>query len=459
MTTTARAWAYEEFGGAELGDRRRNARLVQLATAAAAAPAGTITSVVGTSAEREGAFRLLESEHVSADAVRRATHASAARRCEGQSWVYVALDGSTLALTDRIGRRDVGGIGAWHRGARGLHVATALAVLPDGTPVGVCGQRWWARGEPSGPRRKKPQHSMESETRHGVELLADVRERFALEAPGVEPWLQLDRGFDAWAVLLRAREHQLRLTVRAAYSRCVRASRKEPRHYLFDLAAVAPKLGSYRLEVPARAGAPARLATMDVRAREVTLELKVGSKRYAYVTMRLVSAKERRKRDPIHWILLTTVQVNSFGDARAVIDGYATRWRVEEFHRAWKRGVCNVEDTQLRSREAIIKWATILAAVAARASRLTYLAREKPTAPATDELSREEIDAIVALRQPQGVKLGAQPTLEQAVRWIADLGGYTGKSSGGPPGPTVVARGFAKVEILAEGIRELGLMR
>ena len=158
-------------------------------------------------------------------------------------------------------------------------------------------------------------------------------------------------------------------------------------------------------------------------------------------------------------MLLTTVPVGSLADARAVVDGYAARWRIEEFHRAWKSGVCNVEDTQLRSREAILKWATILSAVAARATRLTYLARERPTTPAIEELSREEIDATVALRRPKGIKLGAHPTLAEAVRWIADLGGYTGKSSGGPPGPTVVARGLAKVEILAEGIRNLGLMR
>ena len=147
--------------------------------------------------------------------------------------------------------------------------------------------------------------------------------------------------------------------------------------------------------------------------------------------------------------------MDSFDDARAVIDGYASRWKIEDFHRAWKSGICNVEDSQLRSRDGILKWATILATVAARAIRLTYLAREKPETPATDELSRDEIDAAIALLMPKGIKLGAEPTLVQAVRWIADLGGYTGKSSGGPPGPTVISRGLQQVETLARGIRNL----
>jgi len=458
MTTAARAWAYEEFGEAELGDRRRVSRLISLATAAALSPAGTVTAVLHTSAEREGAFRLLENEQVRSTAVAQATHNAAVRRCAGHAWVYVPLDGSSLALTDRIGRRDVGGVGPWYRGGRGLIVSSALAVSPDGTPLGICGQRWWARTARADERRK-PHHAMQRETQHGVELLGDLQARFAAEAPGVEPWFQLDRGYDAWPVLLAARDRHLRLTVRAAHSRCVRESRRAPREYLFDAAAAAPLLGSYELEVPGRNGARARRATMAVRARKVTLELKSGSKRCDYVSMHVVFVKERRTRQPLHWMLLTTVPVGSLADARAVVDGYAARWRIEEFHRAWKSGVCNVEDTQLRSREAILKWATILSAVAARATRLTYLARERPTTPAIEELSREEIDATVALRRPKGIKLGAHPTLAEAVRWIADLGGYTGKSSGGPPGPTVVARGLAKVEILAEGIRNLGLMR
>jgi hypothetical protein len=36
------------------------------------------------------------------------------------------------------------------------------------------------------------------------------------------------------------------------------------------------------------------------------------------------------------------------------------------------------------------------------------------------------------------------------VRWIADLGGYTGRSSGGPPGITVIGRGWERVEVAVE---------
>ncbi|MBK8696473.1 MAG: hypothetical protein IPN17_30460 [Deltaproteobacteria bacterium] len=52
----ARRWAVEEFGAAELGDRRRVARLVRMASALLAHTAGTITQAFGTPRSDEGPF-------------------------------------------------------------------------------------------------------------------------------------------------------------------------------------------------------------------------------------------------------------------------------------------------------------------------------------------------------------------------------------------------------------------
>jgi len=38
---------------------------------------------------------------------------------------------------------------------------------------------------------------------------------------------------------------------------------------------------------------------------------------------------------------------------------------------------------------------------------------------------------------------------------IADIGGYTGKSSGGPPGPTVIARGLERLGVAAQVVEAL----
>ena len=44
------------------------------------------------------------------------------------------------------------------------------------------------------------------------------------------------------------------------------------------------------------------------------------------------------------------------------------------------------------------------------------------------------------------------PTIAQATLWLAELGGYTGKSSGGPPGTITISRGLAKLRSAADAI-------
>ena len=173
------------------------------------------------------------------------------------------------------------------------------------------------------------------------------------------------------------------------------------------------------------------------------------------VELTAVLAKEERTGGP-EWMLLTSVRAQTFGMASVVLDGYTARWRIADFHRAWKRGLCDVEQTQLRmrGREALLKWATIHGAVAARALRLTHLAREQPDLPASEEFTQDEIDTVLLLRDRRknvtGKKLGDVPKMGDLVRWIADLGGYTGKSSGGPPGATVIGWGRERITFAAE---------
>ena len=160
--------------------------------------------------------------------------------------------------------------------------------------------------------------------------------------------------------------------------------------------------------------------------------------------------------DPVDWLLLTSRSVTTLKAARAVVLGYTFRWRIEEFHTSWKSGHCNVEDSQLRSEEAIRKWAIVLAAVASRVERLKLLARQNPTLPADLEFSEVELHALILLKRRSKKKNetipDSAPSIYQATLWLAELGGYTGKSSGGPPGTITISRGLAKVRAAADAI-------
>ena len=118
-------------------------------------------------------------------------------------------------------------------------------------------------------------------------------------------------------------------------------------------------------------------------------------------------------------------------------------------HKTWKSGGCQIEQSQLHKAATVMKWSTLLLAVAIRTERIKHLARTSPDLPASVELSPCEIRALLLFKRKQKKRTetvpDTMPTIGQAARWIADLGGYTGKSSGGPFGSITLGRGLERV--------------
>ena len=456
-------WSKQEFGDAALGDCRRTDRLVAMGARMAAQPAGNVTAVFAISAEREGAFRFLENDDVAAAKITEAAARAAAQRADEDRIVFAAVDGSSLNLPDASGRRGLGRVGTRKADAQGLLVMTAIAIGSTGTPLGIIGQHYWTRDRRA-PKKKAAsrlrRNVKEKETQHWLTVMAQAKTAFADVAPNTRLWFQLDRGGDAWPILSAAHDDSHWLTVRAAWDRRL-VTTDEKQRYLWETMEKADVTGSYGLDVPALTNKrAARAAVMVVRAAEVTLDL-VARPASARLPTRVWAVWTREEgtcpegEEPIEWMLLTDYPVSNLADAQLVIRGYAERWRIEQFHRIWKSGACNVEDTQLGDRDHIITWATLHASVAMRIMRLTYLSRTRPEEPASVELSRNEVDAAILVSETKKFKRGDVLTIGQVILLIAECGGYTGKSSGGPPGALVLARGLRRVETVAKVLDKL----
>lgn len=461
-SATASAWAQEEFGKVEVEDPRWRRRLVLVAERAARRPGGKVTEVIGGSAERQGAYGLLESDAVPASAVGKGMFQACAERCASEPFVFCPTDGSSLTLVDRA-KTKFGPVGSRNFGIQGLKVISVLAVSASGVPLGLTGQVWWTR-EPQPPKRhrhyRKPE---EKESRHWPEAMAQAREAMGAHAPNTRLWFQLDREGDAWPILQQADADQSWFTVRGAYDRRVLLPTGK-KTYLRTLVGSQAVISRYDLAVAAGPKRQARTARMEVRACQATLDFRnKRTDRHFSKTLNVVLARERGTtpagEKPIEWVLLTNRPVGTAAELEQIVFGYSQRWRIEEFHRAWKSGACRVEESQLRSPEAAIKWATILAAVATRIERLKLLSRKEPERPATDEFSPVELRALKLLRFGKTANKAAHratvPTLTEATTWIAELGGYTGKSSGGPPGSVTLGRGLAQLEVAARAIEAL----
>lgn len=430
---------------------------------AARRPAGRVSETFGDDAARQGAYGLLESEVVSAEQVVASLSASCAGRSAQHPFVFCAVDGSSLQLIDRQGCKDFGSVGTRTNGARGLKVISGMVLSPQGVPLGIGGQSWWCRPHHARRKHRDKLIPAQKETHHWLEVMRQTRHAMAIHAPQTRCWFQLDREADAWPMLTEAGAGGHWFTIRASHNRRV-VLRPKRRSKLRTVLRRQPVLATSTLEVLAAPNRKARTATMMFRACTVTLDVrdKRTGRRFP-MTVNVVQTRERgstpRGEKPLEWTLLTNHPVTTSRDLLSIVSGYSTRWRIEEMHRTWKSGACRVEQTQLRSSSAVMKWATILSAVAVRIERIKQLSREQPQRPATDEFSPLEIRAVALLRFGKSAKTkvpeGVVPTMEQVTLWVAQIGGYTGKSSGGPPGSITIARGLNDVRATARALEAL----
>ena len=154
---TARECRSELGGGGvrtgRLADARRTARLVRMAARVAQRPAGKVSEVFIQASELQGAYDFLEGGRVDPKILVSTLGATTMRRGAEADFLFVPVDGSSLALADDGPCKKFGNVGTVARGGRGLKVITALGVTPDGAPLGLAAQVWWARPQPQKLKR------------------------------------------------------------------------------------------------------------------------------------------------------------------------------------------------------------------------------------------------------------------------------------------------------------------
>jgi hypothetical protein len=443
-------WAQEEFGHAQLGDRRRVRRLIDMAAGLATHPAGRVLDVYRDDAQRQGAYDFLSNMEINATALLDSMQRASVQRCSKENFVYVPVDGTSLKLRDWKKAKGFGAVGSTRNGARGLKVIHAYAVSPAGVPLGILNQQWWCRV----PHKKR--HDCEDrpladkETRHWVTAIEQAAQAFGTKKRCV--WFQIDREGDRFWTLHALHATGQNFTVRSAYgNRFVKVGSTKRRRRLRDVARKGKPRGVRRVTIHAHFNRQARTAQVRIRTSSVVLDMVeyYSDQRFA-LALNVVDVREigpvPRGQERIHWRLLTNYSVKTKAEVDAILDGYCQRWKIEELHRTWKNGGCRIEQSQLRTPARVIKWAILCAVTAARIERLRMLARAQPETPATMAFTPYEIRALVLMKRKYARRnetiSDSGLTISQTVGWLAELGGYMRRPSNGSPGAVTLRRGL-----------------
>lgn len=446
-------WVDREFGGVDLGDTRRDARLVELARDLAKRPQVSLPQALQDPGALKAAYRFFDNKDVSAQDILAPHVVSSVERMRGQPLVLAVQDTTFLDYSRHRATEGLGPTGH-SKGAWGMLCHGTLAVTPEGLPLGVLGLRVWARDPKQTvtrvTRRKRAIEDKESQKWiDSVQALAGLREQL----PGTRLVSVADREGDVYEYFAKAQALGVDLLVRAAWDRRVEG----PHSYIWASLAKAPLLTTQKLQLPRRPGQPARVATLSLRAREITLKppLNGTGARLAPMRMWALWACEMRPPanvDPIEWMLLTSVPIESAKQACERLQWYTRRWGIEIWHRVLKGG-CKIELRQLASFARLRRLLSLYAVIAWRILYARTLARLAPDIPASAVLAPEEWRALYCRIHNTPTPPATAPPMRKALRWIARLGGFLGRKGDGEPGVQTIWNGFHELIALTDMYR------
>ena len=443
-------WAQLNFAGCELGDKRRTARLVQVAEEIASHPSASLPNQIERWGDLKAAYRLFDREEVTFEAIARPHWELTKQRAQGRTLII----GDTTEL-DFGGRRSIAGLGPTGNGSgQGFLLHNALMVAAESEEIlGIAGQTIHYRKKKS-PRKKRLNASQRLKQKRESEVWGTVVDQVGKPPAGASYVHVFDRGGDNFEVYCHLLQQQSAWVIRASkLSRYVLAGAAEEQMQLTDYLPQLQKLGEYTLSLRARPGQPARDATIEVRVGQIKIPpprhvspwvRQLKQPPIAMNVLEVVEVDPPPGVEPIRWILFTSLSVLTFEEAWLSIGYYELRWLVEEYHKALKTG-CRAESPQLKTAGRLEAFVGLTSVVAVRLLQLKSLARTNPEVPAQRVVPAVWLKMLKLARK--NLHRVHDLTVGQFYREVAKLGVFLGRKSDGEPGWITIWRGWEKLNM------------
>ena len=374
----------DELRDCNFGDARLNKRARKVIDALGQKPNISIPPAFVGRADIEACYRLMDNESIRPEKVLQPHAEATYKRVEREDFVLIVQDTTEIDLTRP--KQQVQGAGAMECEARrGAFFHPMVAFNYAGVALGIVGHKTWVRkalskipdSQKSEERRKTPIEEKESfRWLEGLEAAkrtaqacpettcvcvgdseADIYELFVANAQSDTKNLQLlvragqnrnTTGEDDW-------KDQVRKTANiGTQSVCIRA--REAKIDVKQSARTASRA--------------ARTAALEIRKATIQVARPVNA--YAiqpkHVTVNVVLCEETNPPDgeePISWMLVTTLPIETDEDVQRVIRSYCIRWQIEVFFKTLKSG-CRIEYRRFEAIDRVFNCLAFLSIVAWR---------------------------------------------------------------------------------------------
>ena len=455
MTLSGSEWAAQQWATVALGDQRLTRRAVQIGGLMASHAEASLPEQMGSPRVLKGAYGLLNHPGVGLAALTAPHRQETLRLAQAARLVLFVEDTTELDFTHHPSKTGLGPIG--NGGGQGLLLHSTLALEPGPrTLLGLAHAQVVLRH----PKAQRPKKWVRTPEGRVWEVSAAQVGR----PPAGVTWVHVsDSGSDIFEYMATCCQHDKHFLVRAFRNRRLQwpeasAEATDPTaQAVMDYArSLPPCPGSeYTVTVPARQGQPARQAQVVLQWAPITVQPPVQApaeiRAYGARKVWVVRAWEPHPPpdvEPVDWVLLSSLPIESLVDAQIRVDWYTCRWFCEDFHQCLKTG-CQIERSQLDDGADIQRLLGFALPIAVRLLQLRQTVRQAPQTPAITVVAPLLVQ-VLARRQ----KLDWQTlTAEQFWQQVARLGGFQGRRRDGPPGWRTVWRGWRYLSDLADGAR------
>lgn len=444
-------WAQEEFGEAGLNDERLNRRLLTLARDFYERPQANLPQACQSRAKTRAAYRFFDHPKITMDELLKSHYQATVKRIGEEKIVLVVQDTTTVNYSAHPLTEGIGPISPKKaKGAIGLLLHDSMAFNVAGTPLGLLDVQCWAR-DPKQFGKRVLRHELPIEQKESHKWLKGFKQVSAArkQCPNTTLISVADRESDIYELFHLAFNDPCgaQLLVRAEHDRLL----ADGQGRLWEHMAKQPVAGTEVLSVPRQGKRAPREARLEVRFGRVKLTPPSRKLEFKELNITAIVAQEidcPQGIEPLEWMLLTTMAVENFDEAVEKLSWYAKRWGIEVYHRTLKSG-CKIEERQLGSADRLEACLAIDMVVAWRIFHLTKLGRETPDVPCSVFFEEAEWKALYCFVQQDPKPPDQPPSLKEAVRMVAGLGGFLGRRSDGEPGTKSLWLGIQRLDDIA----------
>jgi Transposase Tn5 dimerisation domain/Transposase DNA-binding len=432
----------EDFPGLQLGDKRRNGRLLTIVNNVIRQPGSSIPKQNAGWYPTKATYSFFANKKIPVDALENAVEAYGLSQVSEEKQLLILHDITYISYGDL----QCEGLGhLTYDECKGVVCMNALAVSLQGWPLTLLHQHLWTRSEVH--QRQNPKHKQRPfEQKESYEWYKDIQHSNEKLGEEVQKIHICDCEGDDYELFFFAYEPNTKLLIRSGQNRKI----EQHEALLWDHIGSLEPAGEIALSIPdakghKRVGIQAEVRYERVKiARPLSCKSPYKSVELWAIEVTQVDEKQSWQQEIIDWKLLTNIDIASLQDVLQCVRWYSFRWLVERFHYVMKSGT-GMENLRLGKALALQKAIHTYSIAAMQIMKALYLSRETPEVSCEVVLTKTQWAVLYILIHKTATLPQNPPTLAEAVKWIARLGGHLGRKGDGPPGLKTFWSGYQRI--------------